>query len=210
MPRLVIEYVLQGYNPGYNFTTPTSGIDEDNLKVIWRNAFPRGQGWANYVGAQSIKVFQIKDNLYAVSDMTVTDIQDEAGRKGIRRAEIDLYSLSACIAHLNARLRGYSSDILKQLESKSFPSEWHRILEHTVRKSKGEPQAILNHPFSGNWQMMEALILKLALSRPGMMKHWGKLPSFTTLALEYREESRIVALPKEHTVGIKVPIIDVK
>src|SRR5690348_15584456 len=122
MPRLVIEYLLQGYTPGYNFTTPTSGIDEDALKVIWRNAFLRGQGWANYVGASSLKVFPVKDNLYAVSDMTVTDIQDEAGRKGIRRAEIELYSLSACIAHLESRLRGYPIEILREMDRKSFPT----------------------------------------------------------------------------------------
>jgi hypothetical protein len=210
MPRLVIEYLLQGYTPGYNFTTPTSGIEEESLKVIWRNAFPRGQGWANYIGAQSVKVFQVKENLYAISDVTVTDIQDEAGRRGIRRADIDLYTLANCVDHLNTRLRSYPIRVRAEIERKSFISEWERILKHTMQKVKGEPQAILTHTFADDWQMMEALVLKLALFQVGPIKKWGKLSSFTTLALEYREESRIVALPKEHTTGIKVPIIDVK
>jgi hypothetical protein len=211
MPHLIIEYVLEGYAPGYNFTTPTNGFDDETLKAVWRSAFPRGQVWGSYAGARALKCFPIKDNLYALSQVTVTDMQDEAGRKGIRRAEIELLTTAACIDHLNARFESYPDDVHARLERKPSINEWRGILDRTLPKFKGEPQVILAHPFinSDDWQMMEALVLKLALCRIGPIKRWGKLASFTTLALDYRNESRIVAIPQELTDSIKSPLINV-
>ncbi len=211
MPHLVIEYVLQGYAPGYNFTTPTNGFDDETLKTIWRSAFPRGQSWANYTGLRALKCFPVKENLYALSEVTVTDMQDEAGRKGIRRAEIDLFTTAECIDHLNARFERYPAEVHRRLDRKLSLNEWRKILDRTLPRFKGEPQVILTHPFKDatDWQIIEALVLKLALCRIGPIKRWGSLASFTTLALDYRDESSIVAIPKQHINGIKAPVIDV-
>ena len=47
-----------------------------------------------------------------------------------------------------------------------------------------------------DWQVVDAMVLKLATAaRLRVMQGFGKINAFTTLALDYHEESRIVALP---------------
>jgi hypothetical protein len=212
LQHLTIEYVLEGYAPGYTFTTPTNGLDDDSQKVIWRNAFPRGQGWSRYIGARTLKCFPVKANLWALCEVIVTDRQDEVGRKGIRHAEIDLLTTAECVKHLQAHYERYPTEIHQRLDRKPSLNEWRQILDRALPKFKGDPQVILTrlHPSAEDWRMIEALVLKLALYRIGPIKRWGKLASFTTLALDYREESHIVAIPQQHTDGIKVPIIKVR
>jgi hypothetical protein len=41
IPQLVLEYVFEGHQRGYNFTSSTKGFSDTVLKTIWRTAMPR-------------------------------------------------------------------------------------------------------------------------------------------------------------------------
>ncbi|NJL56806.1 hypothetical protein HC928_17885 [bacterium] len=81
---LVIEYVHEGHQRGYNFTSPTDGYTDAALKQVWRGAMPRGQGWGaeGLAGAHALKSFVLDDGRVALSRVTVTDQADDAGRRG--------------------------------------------------------------------------------------------------------------------------------
>lgn len=87
MRQLVIDYVLEGHQRGYNFTSSTQGFHDDVLKSIWRAAMPKGQGWGAYVGARSLKAFALEDSRLALSEVTVTDRRDESGRTHINGSD---------------------------------------------------------------------------------------------------------------------------
>jgi hypothetical protein len=199
--RLVIDYVLEGLRRGYNFVTPTQGIDEVTLAAVWRSAMPRGQGWnaPQYVGARSLKCFPLDDKTVALSEVTVTDSQDEQGRRGIRRAVIDILAVDACYDGLHERLEGYPAVVQAQLARRPTLGQWKRIIDAALPKVRGDAQVVLSHSYSTaeDWAIVEAFVVKLALSRRAPLSRWGKIPPFTTLALETREEAQLVALPSQ-------------
>jgi hypothetical protein len=196
MSRLIIEYVLDGYRRGYNFTSPTQGIAAELLAQVWRMAMPRGQGWAVplYRDAVALKCFPVSEQQVALSIVSVTDLADENGRRGIRRALIDLYTVDACRDQLQERLEAYPEAIRRYVEKK--PGFWqrHQILERAQSNSR-DSQAILARPYvdTGDWQYVEAIIVKLAL---GGGKRSPIVP-FTTLALDHRDETRLVGIPAQ-------------
>lgn len=196
---LVIEYVFEGHQRGYNLTSPTRHLGEATVKTIWRNAMPRGQGWGAYIGARSLKAFPLDDGRIALSEVTVTDLQDEGGRRGIRRAVIHTLSQDDALAHLRDRLASYPPETLARIEKKPSLGQWKHIVDETLPKLRRDGQIVLSRPYTTDedWQSVEAFILKLVMARLNPLRRWGKLPPFTTLALDSRDESPLVAIPTQ-------------
>ncbi len=192
MQPLVLEYVFEGHERGYNFTSPTRGYPETLLKTIWRSAMPRGQGWNTYIGARSLKSFPLDDGRVALSEVTVTDLRDESGRGGIRRAVIQVMYPGAFTEYLKDRLRRYPDVVLAQVERWPSFGQRQRLLGRGVR---GAAQTVCVYPYTtpDAWQTAEAITLKLATS-PGLLLR-SEPVAFTTLALDYRDESPLVVLP---------------
>jgi hypothetical protein len=200
MRELVLEYVLEGRQRGYNFTSPTQGFHDDTLKAIWRGAMPRGQGWGvpGYVGARSLKCFVLDDGRAVVSEVVVTDQRDESGRAGIRRAVIAVMQPGECAEYLNQRLARYPDAVQRHLTKRPTLGQRKQILDGALRL-RGAAQLIFAHPYAGpeRWQVVEALVVKLALSPLLALWRHGRVAPFTTLALDYRDESPLVVLPEE-------------
>jgi hypothetical protein len=202
MRQLLLEYVFEGHKRGYNFTSSTQGFSDTTLNFIWRNAMPRGQGWGangTYTGAGSLKCFSLEDGRFALSAVTVTDLRDESGRGGIRRAVIDVLPESGYHDHLRERLAAFSPAVLAAIAHK--PSLWQRkqIFDRTLPKMNKMPQVVLSYPYTdpAAWQVVEALVLKLILAPLSPLKRWGRVIPFTTLALDYHDESPVVVLPAD-------------
>ncbi len=199
MEPLVLEYVLSGGQRGYNFTSPTRGYDDETLKRIWRGAMPRGQGWGGdeYVGARSIKCFPLDDRRMALSTVAVTDQRDESGRKGIRRAVIQVMSTEVCAMQLRTHLRGYSFAVEREIERLPTPGLWAQLVGRVVPMlGKAEQQVVLTRDYGkADWQVMEGVIIKLALALTTVWKRGSPLVPFTTLALDPREEMALVGVP---------------
>lgn len=166
---------------------------------------PRGQGWGGYQGARSLKTFVLEGGGVAVSDVTVTDQRDETGRAGIRRAVIDVMPPDRYLNYLFQRWHSYAPDVQAQAERRLTGGLRARIMDRAVR----EAQIIFAAPYTdaANWQITEALMVKLMLAPVVTMRRWGKIIPFTTLALDYREESRVVVLPEDRAQRIDVPMI---
>lgn len=194
MQPLVLEYVFEGHQRGYNFTSPTRGYSDTLLKAIWRSAMPRGQGWAQYAGARSLKSFPLDDGRAALAEVTVTDLKDESGRAGIRRAVIQVMYPGAFIAYLKDRLRRYPDAVQAQIARWPTFGQRTHLLDRALR---GAPQTVCAYPYTTPeaWDTAEAFALKLAIT-PGLVFRSGT-PAFTTLALDPREESPLVVLPAE-------------
>ncbi len=206
MHRLVIEYILDGKRPGYNFKPPTDGFDDATLKAIWRTAMPRGQGWGTdgFLGSWSIKTFPVDRSRMAVSEVLVTDQIDEQGRRGIRRAEITVMNHSAYLSYLQTKLKHYPKSVQDAAERSLNRCVWRRIVDRALLRSG--KQIVLAHPYRhvDDWQFVEALILHLVTSkRMRLIEGWGFTSPFTTLALDHRDESRIVALPLDKARKIR-------
>ena len=201
MTPLVIEYVLEGYRRGYAYTSPTNGYDDDALKLIWRRAMPRGQGWGapEFCGARSLKCFPLDRDRMALSEMTVTDQRDENGRAGIRRAVVSVLSHQACVREIRERLDAYPPSIASIIEHKPSLGEWKRIIDQALPKLYSDGQLVFSGPYADavGWQTLEAMMLKVAVSRVGTLAHGGRIIPFTTLALDYRDESRLVGIPAQ-------------
>lgn len=209
--QLVIEYVFEGHERGYNFTSSTKGIADDTLKHIWRNAMPRGQGWGQYIGAKSLKCFPIVDSdKIAVCDVIVTDLADERGRTGIRKAVVDILSETAYFAFLRERLESYSKTVRSRAEDRLTFCKRTNIIGKTLPKFRKNHQLILVRPFKNpeDHQVMEAFTLRLALEPLISMKRWGVVIPFTTLALDHLEESTMVVLPK--SIPLNVPSVSLR
>lgn len=209
--QLVIEYVFEGHERGYNFTSSTKGIDEHTLKHIWRNAMPRGQGWGQYIGANSLKCFPLPNSQkIAVCDVTVTDLADERGRKGIRKAVVDIVPETAYFDLLRERLANYSESIRSRADDRLTFCKRTNIIGKTLPKFRKDHQLILVRPYKNpdDHQVMEAFTLRLALEPLISMRRWGTVIPFTTFALDYLEESKMVVLPK--TTPLPVPTVSLR
>ncbi len=214
MPHLVIEYVLNGERPGYTLKPSPNSFDEATLKAIWRQAMPRGQGWGTetYRGAYSLKCFPVGRHRVAVSEVRVTELEDEEGRRGIRRAEITLLSVRDYLRYLRDKLAVFPDWVHFAAGRMLTLSRWSQIIDKALPGMRRKtPQIILAYPYSepGSWQIVEALILKLATSwKLRALPGWGHAHSLTTLALSHWDESQIVALPLEKASQARdVPII---
>jgi hypothetical protein len=199
MEPLVLEYVLTGSQRGYNFTSPTRGYDEETLRRIWRTAMPRGQGWgqAAYARARSIKCFPLDEHRIALSTVTVTDQQDESGRRGIRRAHIQVMAAEACALYLQAQLRAYPYLIQRQIERTPSPVQWAQLVGRFAPVfGKADQQVIFTRDFDAEaWAVIEGAIIRLALGLSSVWKRGSRIVPFTTLALDAREEMTLVGMP---------------
>lgn len=210
MTHLVIDYRLEGKRPGYGWVGSTEGFDEQVLNKVWRGALPRGKGWgeARLVGARSTKGFRVDPRIMALSDAVVTDREDEGGRRGIRKAAIELVPQWRYTEHLQGRLAELPA---AAAERKLTLTRWLRVIERLLPKlNRKRSQVVLSHPYESpeQWRTVEALVYTLASS--GMVKTvWGGLVSFTTLALTNQAETRIVAVPHAFRSQVRgVPVID--
>jgi hypothetical protein len=225
MRELEIGYVLEGTRRGYGFTTPTDGLDPDALKAIWRGAMPRGQGWDAYTGTPALKCFPLDSGEAVLCAVSVTDMQDEVGRRGIRQARIVVESPAEFRRDLLNRLYALPQETVADAERKLYSREWELLFKkyRDTKKPKSfiKPQTILAYPYSAaGWPFVEACILLLVTRStlltnlieisPAINPFADKILSFTTLALDYREEGRIVALPLEKIRAFPdVPYIDI-
>lgn len=226
MRPLTIDYVLEGQRRGYSFTSPTDHVAPETLKTIWRSAMPRGQGWGaeGYVGAKSLKCFPLPSGEIALCETTITDLRDEVGRSGIRRTTIDLLTVNVLMDTLKQRLQALPTALVSAAEAKLTSREWqllfHKNREAKQPKSMIKPQTILAYPYGDNWRFVEACILLLVTRStlltnlievsPKVNPFADRVLSFTTLALDYREEGRIVALPLERVRELDgIPFIDI-
>lgn len=214
MPDLIIEYNLDGKHPGYAFRQPTNGYHEDVLKAVWKGAMPRGQGWGanGFTGAQSLKCFPLNRRFIAVSEVIITDQEDEEGRRGIRQAAITLMSPGEYLGWLNARLDAYPLGIQEEAHRRLNLPGWAQIIHRALPRLRGrQPQVVLTSPYRDayTWQIVEYLSIKLATSWVvKTIKGWGRINSLTTLALTHRDEARIVAIPLEKADQIRdLPVI---
>lgn len=204
--RLVIDYVLEGENRGYNFVTPTAHLPPDVVKLLWRSAMPRGQGWGAYTGARALKCLPLQTGRVAFVEITVTGRQDESGRQGLRRAEITVFNNDDYTPFLETRWRALPETIRSVAEAKLSGRFWRRVADSMIPRMGTPAQIVLTYPFTGfeAWQVVEACVFKLALTQNlRAMKDWLPPIPFTTLALDYREESRLVALPQNNAALLK-------
>jgi hypothetical protein len=217
MLPLTIEYVTEGRNRGYNFTSPTGSYDDATLKTIWRSAMPRGQGWGvdALVGARSLKCFALDERRLALAEVIVTDRRDESGRRGIRRATVRVLYAEPCAAYLRERLRQYAPEIRERVSQLPTPRQWGQIVDRLLPTVRKEKQLVLTQPYDDHrWQIMEALVIKLALSLQVGLPRFNAVIPFTTLALDPREEAPIVAVPTaqlasgNHTSAVEIALRD--
>lgn len=229
MRTLTLGYVLDGDRRGYSFTTPTDDLSPETVKALWRGAMPRGQKWgeARFVGSRSLKVFALPSGEAAICDVVVTDLTDELGRRGIRRAEIAVLTARECQMALHERLSALPAQIVTDAERRLTSREWallfRKYREGSKPKSLVKPQTVLAYPFehSGGWRFMEACLLLLATRAtlltnlievdPAVNPFADRTLSFTTLALDPLEAGRIVAIPLEAARALHdVPYINLE
>jgi hypothetical protein len=143
--------------------------------------------------------FKLEGGGVALSEVTVTDQRDESGRAGIRRAVIDVMPPGDFHAHLQKRWDSYSYSIQSQVERRLNGGLRARIWDRSMPKFNKEPQIVFSAAYStpADWEVIEALVIKLMLAPITPMRRWGKIIPFTTLALDHREESRVVVLPED-------------
>jgi hypothetical protein len=212
MRTLTLDYVLDGARRGYAFTTPTDDLPPDVVRVLWRNAMPRGTGWDDpaWVGARSLKSFALPNGEIALCDVTVIDQRDEMGRAGIRKAAIHILPLRDHHALLSARLTDLPAVVVSAAESKLTSREWALLFRKRRSQqppaSLVKPQTILAYPYTPDgWTFVEACILLLA-TRATLLANLIEVSAainpfadralaFTTLALDSRDETRLIALP---------------
>lgn len=213
MQPLVIEYVFEGHQRGYNFTSSTSSYSDDDLKLIWRNAMPRGQGWAQYAGVRILKCFPVNHRV-AACVTEVTDLRDENGRGGIRRTQVEVMRHIDYVDYLADWLLSLPPHIQPHLERLPTLSQRMKIANKALPRPRRENQLVLLHPYQSPaaWLLMEGLVIKLALSPVGPMKRWGRVVPFTTFALTHREESALVGLPDTHShlLDSKTPTLRIR
>jgi hypothetical protein len=225
MRELVIDYLLEGQRRGYTIISPTDGIPPENVKAIWREAMPRGQAWNEYIGARSLKCWVLPGGEAALCEVRVTRRADEAGRTGIRQAHVHVGTAAEIHAVLLNRLAALPAAVVSDAERKLASKEWQLLFRkhreaHAPRRML-KPQTILSRPYSAEgWSFVEACILLLATRAtlltnlievsPRINPFADRLLSFTTLALDVRDETRLVGVPLRHAEAASVPFIDIR
>jgi hypothetical protein len=226
MVALRLEYVLTGRQRGYQFTSDTRGVPPEQLKRIWRHAIPRGSSWSDpaYRGARALKCFALDDTgagRVAVCDVIGTDQVDEVGRTGIRRAEIHVMTIADYDAHVRERLARCTPDVTREAERRLNAHNWELLLKKQMSDGHSplKPQTVFTADYSPeNWQIVEACLLLLATRAtlltnlieltPKINPFADRVLSFTTLALDARDESRLVAIPAARAAHLKgVPFV---
>ncbi len=228
MQTLTLEYVLEGRQRGYQFTSSTQGISPDLLKQIWRLVMPRGKSWSDpaYRAARSLKCFTLDETgrgLAAACEVTGTDQVDEVGRTGIRKALIHLHTWDEHTAYLNARLTSLPADTVARAEKQLYSREWQLLFRKHRDRARADglvkPQTVLSYPYSTEgWAFVEACLLLLVTRAtlltnlielsPKINPFADRVLSFTTLALEPRDEGRLIALPAGSPALRAVPHIE--
>lgn len=227
MHALTLDYVLEGEQRGYAFTTPTDDLSPEVIKALWRGAMPRGTGWDDprYAGARALKVLPLPDGHFALCDVETTDLRDEAGRAGIRRAAIAIGTLRECRAALTGRLASLPAEQVSAAEAALTSREWALLFRKYREAAKPrtllKPGTILAYPYQSpeGWVFIEACLLLLATRAtlltnlievdPAVNPFADRLLAFTTLALDPRGEGRIAAVPLERARTLPdVPYID--
>ncbi|MFN8529237.1 MAG: hypothetical protein U0670_11530 [Anaerolineae bacterium] len=228
MQTLTLEYVLEGRQRGYQFTSATQGIPPELLKQVWRLAMPRGKSWSDpaYRAARSLKCFTLDETgrgLAAACEITGTDQVDEVGRTGIRRALIHLHTWDEHTAYLHARLASLPVDLVARAEKQLYSREWQLLFrKHRDRtRSNGpvKPQTVLAYPYTPQgWDFVEACLLLLVTRAtlltnlielsPKINPFADRVLSFTTLALDPREAGRLVAIPAACAEDANAPVIN--
>lgn len=187
---------------GYGFANRSSDLTEADLGSIREKALPRGDGWASYIGMESLKSFRLNRNWLAISRVRVTDQRDEYGRSGILGARVEIFSDEGdYLRSLEDRLRQLVSGS-RLTESDLQPPPLFRVIEQVVANHR----VLLSRHFTGrvSWIYVEAAILKAVLSLP---RHLSTSISFTTFALSPYGESFIVAVPLVVAESLKRPFI---
>ncbi len=227
MPTLTLDYVLEGRQRGYQFTSDTRGVAPDQLKLIWRNAIPRGSAWSDpaYRGARSLKCFTVDDagaGSIAVCDVIGTDQVDEVGRTGIRRAVIQVMRYAEYQAFLRERLAAIPVAVIRDAERALYARNWDLLLKKhsNAVHSPLKPQTVFTDDYSPErWRFVEACLLLLVTRAtvltnlievtPKVNPFADRALSFTTLALDAREESRLVAIPAAKAAGLRgIPVVN--
>ncbi|MDX2161643.1 MAG: hypothetical protein SF162_09985 [bacterium] len=230
MPTLTIDYVLEGRQRGYQFTSPVAGIAPDALKRIWRSAMPRGQGWGNpvYRAARSLKCFTVDETgagLVAACEVHLTDQVDEVGRTGIRKAHIDLHTFAEHRAYLLERLAALPAHITAEAERRLYSREWELLFRkhHDQNGWDGlfKPRTLLAYDYAPDtWSFVEACLLIL-VTRATLLTNLIELTpkvnpfadqwlSFTTLALDPADDARLIGIPADTPALRRVPHIDLR
>ncbi len=197
---LVIDYRLDGSERGYAFVTSTRAYREDVTRAVWRHAMPRGQGWSAYIGLSTLKGFPLPGDQAAFSQVTVTDREDEGGRRGIRRAVVEVMHAGDYSARLQQHFDALAESI--QNDARATVEFWRktRRLQRMPRRQQQSDQLVLTHPYSGpaDWQYMAALTLLLVLDPIAHLRRWTRPIPLVTLALNPAGERGMVALPTAH------------
>lgn len=228
MQTLTLDYVLEGRQRGYQFTSPTTGIPPDMLKRIWRSAMPRGKAWGDprFRGASSLKCFTLDESgkgRVAACEVSGTDQVDELGRTGIRRARIHIFTFEQHAAYLAARLEAVPAAITQEAERKLRSRDWELLFrKHSDARRPAtlwKPQTILVSEYTPEkWQFVEACLLLLVTRStfltnlieltPKFNPFADKALAFTTLALDPDDDGRLIALPADRAAHLNgIPLI---
>lgn len=270
MRRFTLEYVLEGQRRGYSLRDPNTGempaLPSDTGRALWKSALPRGQGWGDpvYLGARSLKVFPLPSGEIAFSRSIVTDLRDEAGRAGIRQAEIHLLSEREAETALVDALAALPTATVAAAENRLNSREWgllfRKVREGEQPRSFVKPQTVLGYGLTSppsplsvkqsggetltssfvpplhlmergsggevrsggevGWQFVEACLLLLVTRQtllanlievtPKLNPFADRIVSMTTLALDYRDESRLVGMPIAAAQAAGIPFVDIR
>lgn len=185
----------------------------------------KGWNADEFRGVQILKCFELSDGRIAISQVENTNETDEGGRSGIMRSSILVASRMRAISWLQQRLTDLIEEdtILSKhahqiINSRGFKSQLiynrHRSPDnHTFDKrsgllsqlmgaisSKAKGQIILTWDFSKeHWKIIEIIMLSLVTRKTNVTSEFlestNDFINFTTLALDYRDENRIIAIP---------------
>jgi hypothetical protein len=184
IPDKHANYVNNGR--GYELQS-TDDLTADERLVIKKQAFPSGNLWEHYIGAEGIKAFSLPSGLIAVSQIKVTN-QTDFGRKGVLDAKIDILRPAQYQPYLEALLNKiiYQYD----LDDNHIPSNAGRIFINYLLGRQTIFKATYRNPYK--WQLINASIIKSVLRLPTWL---STRISFTTFTLSESSDSQIIGVP---------------
>jgi hypothetical protein len=231
MRLLWLRYRLEGARRGYTLTDAATGeapvLPADDLRALWRAALPRGQGWNAPAlrGAHALKVLPLPSGLVALSRSVVTDLHDEAGRAGIREADVQLGTPAEAAAALDQALAALPAREVAEAERRLQSREWallfRKVRDAAEPRSLLKPQTVLAHDAAPTaWTFMTACLLLLVTRQtlltnlievsPRINPFADRLISMTTLALDPRDELRLIGMPIAAAQAAGVPFVDIR